>query len=213
MAAGVNIASGTDAGNIGTLHASSYLQELQAMSKAGLSNAEILKASTLNPATGFGWANLLGRIEKGMLADMIVLDKNPLEKIDHLNSLAYVIKSGKLMKADTILKESPESIVQRQVNAYNARNIDAFLDTYAEDVELYNFPNELMSKGKNEMRKRYGPMFAATPNLYCEIVSRMVVGNKIIDQEKVRTGNEIFRAAVVYEIQNRKIVKVTFVRP
>lgn len=213
MASGVNVASGTDAGNIGTLHASSYLQELQAMSKAGLSNAEIIKASTVNPAIGFGWANRLGSIEKGMLADMILLDKNPLEKIDHLNSIAYVIKSGKLMRADTILKESPESIVQRQVNAYNARNIDAFLDTYSEDVELYNFPNQLISNGKDQMKKRYEGFFAATPNLYCEIVSRMVIGNKIIDQEKVRVGSETLRAAAVYEIENGKIKKVTFLRP
>lgn len=213
MGAGVNVASGTDAGNIGTLHASSYLQELQAMSKAGLSNAEILKASTLNPAIGFGWANRLGSIDKNMLADMIVLDQNPLEKIDHLNTVVYVIKSGKLMKADTILKESAEALVQRQVNAYNARNIDAFLDTYSDDVELYNFPNQLISNGKDQMKKRYENFFTATPNLYCEIVTRMLIGNKVIDQEKVRAGKETLRAAAVYEIQNGKIKKVTFVRP
>lgn len=213
MTAGVNIASGTDAGNIGTLHASSYNQELQAMIKAGLSTAEVLKASTLNPAIGFGWANRIGSIENGKLADLIVLDKNPLEKIDNLNTMAYVIKSGKLMKADTILKESPEAIVQRQVNAYNARNIDAFLDTYAEDVELYNFPNELIYKGKDEMKKIYEPLFTATPNLYCEIVNRMVVGNRIIDQEKVRAGKQTGKATAVYEIQNGKIKRVTFLLP
>ena len=213
MTAGVNIATGTDAGNIGTLHASSYLQELQAMIKAGLSTAEVLKASTINPALGFGWGNNLGSIEKGKLADMIVLDKNPLENIDNLNTLAYVIKSGKLMKADTILKETPEALIQRQLNAYNARNIDAFLDTYAEDVELYNFPNQLTTKGKVDMRKRYEPFFAVTPNLYCEIVNRIVMGNKVIDEEKVRAGTQTIRAAAVYEVLDGKIRKVTFVRP
>jgi hypothetical protein len=212
VVAGVNISTGTDAGNIGTMHASSYLQELQAMIRAGLSTAEVLKASTLNPALGFGWANL-GNIEKGKLADMIVLDKNPLQNIDHLNAISYVVKSGKIMKADTLHRESPVALVQRQLNAYNARNIDAFLDTYADDVELYNFSGQLLMKGKEAMKKTYGSIFATTPNLYCEIVARMVIGNKVIDQEKVRNGNQTIRAAAVYEIDKGKIKRVTFILP
>jgi imidazolonepropionase-like amidohydrolase len=128
--AGVNIASGTDAGNIGTFHASSYLQELEAMQKAGLSIPEIIKASTINPAIGFGKEQQLGSIEKGKLADMLLLLKNPLESLQHLNSIEYIFKSGKQIKADSLIKDSPEAVVQRQLNAYNARNIKAFMDTY-----------------------------------------------------------------------------------
>ena len=213
FAAGVNVATGTDAGNIGTMHASSYLQELQAMAAAGLSNAEILKASTLHAAQGFSLAGRVGSIEKGLQADIILLDKNPLEKLENLNSISHVMKAGKLIKTDTLLKESAEAIVQRQLNAYNARNIDAFMDTYADDVELYRFPNELTQKGKAEMRKRYEGMFASTPNLYCEIVERIVLGNKIIDHEKVRAGDRTIQAVAVYEVESGKIRKVTFIRP
>ncbi len=45
-------------------------------------------------------------------------------------------------------------LVQKQVNGYNARNIDAFLEPYSEEIELYMFPNQLISKGKEAMRKR-----------------------------------------------------------
>jgi len=62
---GINIATGTDAGNIGTVHASSFLQEMEAMLKAGLSAADILKAATINGAKAFGLEGELGTIQEG----------------------------------------------------------------------------------------------------------------------------------------------------
>ena len=50
---------------------------------------------------------------------------------------------------------TPEMLVQQQLNAYNARGIDAFLAPYADDVELYQFPDKLIGKGKDAMRKAY----------------------------------------------------------
>lgn len=209
--AGINIASGTDAGNIGTFHASSYLQELQAMQKAGLSVPEIIKASTINPAIGFGKEQLWGTIEKGKLADILLLKNNPLDALQNLNSIELVFKNGKKLLVDSIIKESPEAIVQRQLNAYNARDIDAFMNTYSDDVELYDFPNTLTSKGKVEMRKGYEGFFKSTTNLYCEIQKRIVIGNKVIDHEKVRAGTRTLNAVAVYEVENGKIRKVTFI--
>ena len=182
------------------------------MQKAGLTNAEILKAATINAAIGFGKEQQWGSIEKGKIADLVLLDKNPLESLQHLNAVNSVFKKGKMMSADTIVAESPEAIVQRQVNAYNARNIDAFLDTYADDIELYDFHSTTPDKGKETMRKNYGEMFKNTPNLYCEIEKRIVIGNKIIDKEKVRVGKQTIHAVAVYEVERGKIKKVTFIQ-
>ena len=212
FAAGVNIASGTDAGNIGTMHASSYLQELEAMQQAGLSNAEILKASTINVATAFGKEKNWGSIEKGKQADLLLLTKNPLESLQNLSSIEIVFKDGKKLMADSILREPPEAIVQRQLNAYNARNIDAFMDTYSDNAELYDFPATLTTKGKEAMRERYEGKFRDITNLHCEIEERIVIGNKIIDKEKVRVGNRYIQAVAVYEVENGKIRKVTFIQ-
>ncbi|MBL7723927.1 MAG: amidohydrolase family protein [Chitinophagaceae bacterium] len=210
--AGVNIASGTDAGNIGTFHASSYLQELEAMQKFGMIVPEIIKASTINPAVGFGKEQQWGSIEKGKLADILLLKNNPLDALKNLNSIELVFKNGKKLLVDSIVKESPEAIVQRQLNAYNARDIDAFMDTYSDDVELYNFPNTLTEKGKVAMRKGYEGFFKNVTNLYCEIEKRIVIGNKIIDHEKVRAGTQTLRAVAIYEVENGKIKKVTFIQ-
>lgn len=207
--AGVNVATGTDAGNIGTFHASSYMQELEAMKRAGLSNAEILKASTINAATGFGMGDKVGTIETGKMADLLLLTKNPLESIHHINSVDIVFKNGKQIKPDTLVQESPEAIVQRQVNAYNAKNLDAFLGTYADDIEIIH-TGKVVITNRDQMKKSYD-FINTIPYLFCQIENRIVINNKVIDKEKVWFGNEILHAVAIYEIEKGKIKRVTFV--
>ncbi len=210
--AGVNVATGTDAGNIGTFHASSYLQELEAMQKDGMSNAEILKASTIHAAAGFGRDAQLGSIEKGKMADLVLLTKNPLESVQNLNAIHLILKSGHPLNPDSLVKESPEAVVQRQVNAYNARNIEAFLATYADDIELVGLDGKSFAKGHEAMRKIYEPFFRDTPNLYCEIENRMVFGNKVVDKEKVRVNQGAIHGIGIYEVTKGKIKRVTFLQ-
>ena len=207
---GVNIATGTDAGNIGTMHASSYIQEVEAMEKGGLTNMQLLKAATINAAQGFGLEDTLGSLTEGKIADIVILKENPITDIQNLNTIESVIKDGTVLKSSDIIKETPEQIVQRQVNAYNARDIDAFIDTYADDIEIFNFPNEPGSKGKEMLRKQFSTMFERVPNLYCEIKKRIVIGNKVIDREHVRFGDQYSDVVAIYEIEEGKITKVTF---
>ena len=208
----LNIATGTDAGNIGTLHASSYIQEIEAMKKSGISYIDIIKACTINAAKGFGLDKNIGSVEEGKLADLIILNANPIEKLSNLNKIYEVIKSGKAVNIKKILEESPEQLVQRQVNAYNARNIDAFTDTYADDVRIYNFPETLSIEGKDQLKERFESIFKNVPNLYCEIKNRIVLGNKIVDREHVRFNNKYSDVIAIYEVTNGKISKVTFIR-
>lgn len=209
---GVNIVTGTDAGNIGTMHASSYLQEMEAMVKAGLTVPQVLKASTINAAEGFGIDTLLGSVAEGKKADLLVLSKNPLESLNNLNSISITVKDGVVLRTDEILSETPEQIVQRQVNAYNARDINAFMDTYSEDIRVYNFPEELSINGKESMQTQFAQMFENVPNLFCEIKNRIVLGNKVVDREYVRFGENYSSVIAIYEITNGKISKVTFLR-
>ncbi|MDH7447184.1 amidohydrolase family protein [Aquimarina sp. 2201CG14-23] len=209
---GVNIATGTDAGNIGTMHASSYIQEIETMKKMGMSNIDIIKASTINAAKGFGLDTKIGSITEGKLADLVILNKNPIEDLQNLNTINEVIKSGKVLDIHKLIEETPEQIVQRQVNAYNARNIDAFMDTYADNIEIFNFPNEPSISGKDQMKSRFQSMFESVPNLYCEIKNRIVLGNKVVDREYVRFGERYSSVIAIYEITDGKISKVTFLR-
>jgi hypothetical protein len=105
---------------------------------------------------------------------------------------------------------SPEGVVQAQLHAYNARNINAFLATYADDAQLFEHPAKLLASGQAEMRERYAARFKE-PNLHAVIVKRIVMGNMVIDHEKVtRTfpeGTGILDAVAIYEVRNGKIAK------
>lgn len=208
--AGVTIATGTDAGNIGTLHASSYLDELLAMRRAGLSNWDILQASTINGARVLGKEKEFGSVTKGKKAHLVLLEANPVEQLENVTSISHIVHDGVVFRPGDILTETPEELVQRQLNAYNFRNIDAFLATYADDVEVYTFPDKLDYKGKDTMRGIYGKMFAQTRNLHCEIVSRIVEGNIVIDKERVNADGEGFGGTALYVIEDGKIKKVYF---
>lgn len=210
----VNITTGTDAGNIGTMHASSFFEELKSMQNSGLTNLQILQASTINAAKMLGQSDQFGQIKKGLQADLIILNDNPIEDLKHLQEPAFVIKSGHLMKADSIVIDSSVDLAQKQLNAYNARKIDPFLEPYSDDVEIYNFPDVLSAKGKENIRPGYASMFENLNNLHCELVNRIDLGNTVIDREKVRgfPGREFSEVIAVYKIEDGKIARVYFIR-
>lgn len=210
--AGVTIATGTDAGNIGTLHVSSYLAELKAMQASGMSNWQILVASTINGAKILDKEKEFGSVAIGKKANLILLHANPIDDLENLIKIDKVINNGTVFSPEDLLKDTPEDLAQRQLNGYNFRNIEAFLEPYAADVEVYNFPGQLQYKGKEAMRKGYAQMFENTPNLHCELINRMVQGNTVIDQERVQFGDRILEAIAIYHIENGKIQKVYFMQ-
>ena len=210
--AGVLLATGTDAGNIGTMHAASYLAELKAMKETGMSNWQILTASTINGAKLLDKENEFGNVAVNKKANLLLLDASPIENIENLIKINRVINNGIVFNPNEILKDSPEDLAQRQLNAYNLRNIEAFLEPYADDVEVYQYPNTLQFKGKETMRNSYAQMFESVPNLHCELVDRIVQGNIVIDKERVLFGDKIVEAVAIYHIENNKIKKVFFIQ-
>jgi imidazolonepropionase-like amidohydrolase len=107
--AGITIAAGTDAGNIGTIHGPALFREFQLMSEAGLTNMQILQCATANAAQLFGGETgaHIGRIEGGCFADLVILNSNPVEDIAHASDIDTVIKDGVVYPVATILKASP----------------------------------------------------------------------------------------------------------
>ncbi|MEP6809260.1 MAG: amidohydrolase family protein [Chthoniobacterales bacterium] len=95
--AGIPIATGTDAGNIGTIHGPALFRELQLMREAGLSPMQILKCTTSNAAAAFGGKTGadIGALEPGKLADMVILTANPLDDIANTSRVETVMKGGK----------------------------------------------------------------------------------------------------------------------
>jgi imidazolonepropionase-like amidohydrolase len=103
--AGVTIATGTDAGNIGTIHGPAIFRELQLMKQAGLTPLQILQCTTANAAKTFGGdiGAKIGSLQNGSFADLVILKSNPLDDIAHASDIDVVIKNGVVYPAATIL--------------------------------------------------------------------------------------------------------------
>ena len=97
------------------------------------------------------------------------------------------------------------------MEAYNKRDIDKYMSFYSDDVKLYNYPNELSTDGSKAMRESYTEFFKNTPDLNGYAKSRIVRGNKVLDDAQVTINGEILNAIAIYEIENNKITRVTFI--
>ena len=210
---GAIIAAGTDAGNIGTLHGPAIHREYELMAQAGLTPREILVNATRNAALVFAADPEMGTLTQGKLADFLVLEADPLDDVANLQKIHRVVKGGVALDPATILAPSPETVVQRQVEAYNARDIEAFLSFYAEDVVVRRLPSgEVAWDSKEAMRPRYAKRFAENPELFCTITQRIVHGDWVVDHELV-TGvkdRPRVRAVATYEVKNGLIQNVWF---
>jgi len=82
------------------------------------------------------------------------------------------------------VSDSPEAVVQRQLDAYNARDLDALLATYAPDARQYELPAKLLATGHADMRPRFALRFDE-PDLHARLLQRAVMGNIVIDHETV----------------------------
>lgn len=212
---GITLAAGTDAGNVGVIHGPGIFHEFAIMSKAGLTNYQILIDATLNGAKLLKKEKELGSVEAGKLADLVILNSNPLENIQNTIDINLVIKDGKIFKPGEVLKYTPEDLVQIQLNAYNSRDLEAYLSVFSDSVEVYTFPNQLQNKGKAKMRELYTGFFTKATYLHCKLENRGIMGNYVTDFEDITTnipGKEKFKGQAIYEVKGDKIVRVWFVK-
>jgi imidazolonepropionase-like amidohydrolase len=92
--AGITVVMGTDAGNIGTLHGPSVFREMRLMVESGLTPLEVLRSATWNAAKTMGLEGRAGEVEAGMLADLVILDADPLTDVSNLSRIYRTIKGG-----------------------------------------------------------------------------------------------------------------------
>lgn len=131
------------------------------------------------------------------------------------DSIAIDDATAKALSDNDRAVSEVEKPVVEQLRAYNRRDIEAFLAAYSDDIRVYAYPNTLRYQGKDKMRERYSKYFESLDKLHCQIVSRMIQGNVVIDQERVtRTsgGQEsVANAIAIYTVKDGKIVEVRLV--
>jgi hypothetical protein len=108
---------------------------------------------------------------------------------------------------------SPASLIQQQLDAYNAKDPEAWLATYAQDAEQYLLHGDLLAKGQIQMRERMAARFTE-PDLYAQLLSRSVMGHIVIDLERVTRnfpeGKGSMEVLCIYEVKDQKICKASF---
>lgn len=109
---------------------------------------------------------------------------------------------------------SPEQIVQAQVDAYNAQDLDRFCGFYAEDCVLADWGGAVRQRGKAALRARYAALFAEHPQNHARIANRIAVGDVVIDHEHVERapGGDRLVVAAIYTVHDGLIVRCDFVR-
>jgi hypothetical protein len=110
---------------------------------------------------------------------------------------------------------SLESITQAQLDAYNAQDLDAYCGYFTDDVVVADVGAEPNLRGNAAYRERYAGAFAKFPRNKAELLSRIVLGNVVIDHERVDRGDgvtPVFEVAAIYTFNGDKIARVDFAK-
>jgi hypothetical protein len=110
---------------------------------------------------------------------------------------------------------SPKDVAAAQLEAYNRQDIDAYMAFFTADCVIADVGVGVTENGADAIRHRYANMFQKFPHNRAEIVHRIVLGDKVIDHERVirSPGGESFEVAAIYTIKAGKIARVDFVKP
>ncbi len=112
------------------------------------------------------------------------------------------------------LSHAPAAVVQRQLEAYNARDIEALLASYAPDAEHFEHPTTLVARGAEELRRRFTLRFAE-PRLHATLLHRAVLGNLVVDHERVKRnfpeGPGSLELVATYEVKEGRIARAWFI--
>jgi hypothetical protein len=113
------------------------------------------------------------------------------------------------------MSDTPEAIVQRQVDAYNAHDLDLFVSFYSPSAAyVRQIDNSVLFEGRAAMREAYGALFENHPAVRVEIANRIVLGSFVIDLEHITGRSDIaeMRVVAIYEVVDRLIQKVWVLR-
>jgi hypothetical protein len=109
---------------------------------------------------------------------------------------------------------SAEAVVQRQLDAYNARDLDGLMATYADDALQFEYPATLLASGTAQIRERFAVRFKE-PNLHARLLRRIVMGAIVVDHEEVtRTfpeGAGKLELVAICEVRDRRIATARFI--
>lgn len=131
---------------------------------------------------------------------------------DNLSAITRIASSPDGKKLAIVSEVSPEGIVQKQLDAYNTRDINAFMNTMSPHVSLYNFPNDTIANGFKTVKEGYNDFFKSNPNLHSTLKNRIVYTNKVIDHEYITAKDKSYELIAIYTVTSGKISEIHILR-
>jgi hypothetical protein len=127
----------------------------------------------------------------------------------HSFALVAVLAVGASHQADL----APEALIQKQVDAYNAHDLDAFAACYAEAIEFRTMDGKVNpEKGVAALKKGYEDIFKRFPKVKVKILKRICQGAFVMDQEQAEgMGPNPVTVTAIYETAQGKIIRVWFI--
>ena len=121
-----------------------------------------------------------------------------------------------LLMSHVTFSQTAEQVVQQQLEAYNARDIDAFMKVFHPEIELWTLgANSPSVSGWEAVGKVYKDLFDQSPDLHSIVINRSIIGNKVIDYERIfgRKGSleDVF-LVMVYEVEEGLIRRAWAIR-
>jgi hypothetical protein len=109
---------------------------------------------------------------------------------------------------------NPIDVVQAELDAYNAQDLDAFVSMFADDVVVTNTSGLILIQGKAALRERYGTLFKSYPRNRCRVVARRIEGDRVVIHHEIITGRGPEKPDpwdlgwVAYEVENGLIRRI-----
>lgn len=109
---------------------------------------------------------------------------------------------------------TPTDLIQAQLDAYNAQQLDAYCALFAPDCLIADLNGAVSERGVDAIRARYAKMFAEFPENHVRVVSRSAIGNVVVDHEAISRGpnGPTFECLAIYTVRDGSIARVDFVR-
>ncbi|MFH1531193.1 MAG: amidohydrolase family protein [Pseudomonadota bacterium] len=178
--AGVIVAAGTDAGNIGTVHGPAMHRELELLVAAGLTPGEVLVAATRNAAQIFAAAPDFGTVTPGKLADFLILDADPLADVRALRRIHRVVLGGRVLDPEVVVPQDASSVVRRMHDAFGRRDLHGTMSFFSDESLDTSFDTGRI-RDREAIQEEHTKAFALTVPWLRTVRDQLVTGDFVVE--------------------------------
>jgi len=132
---------------------------------------------------------------------------------ENLKNLSRIAASPDGSQIAVVSEISPGEIVQKHIQPFNNRDLDAFANAFSKDVVVRNYFSDTLYVGRDILKEKYRMYFENTKSSSVKVINRIIHKNNVIDHELVTVEGKQYNQATIYTVDNGKISSMTFIKP